>query len=352
MRRNWKKASVGLLSVGLFLLCQLLTSLDITRAAVYGVTVYNALMGNILSLEEIQQQAAELVQHGVLVISVIANVVFLVTALVLANVQGMKAADEVRLKKLSGRFWLLCFLFGIGLNLFFSIALDLIPFPRHWIEAQQDHSPAFELDQLGVYLLAVVVMAPLTEEICFRALCYLPFSRAMRRWTAILLSALLFGACHGSLLALFYTVPLGILLCLVLDRCGSLWAAIALHAGFNFCSVLLSLISGGVSNGAAFAILGLGVVLSAAMALLLFRGDRGAQTAAPAFQGQPFQPQGQPFQPQGAYPFPPAQAPRPQAQVPAAQVQSAGFPAPLNGAVNDPPYGANYRSENTQDVRR
>ena len=46
---------------------------------------------------------------------------------------------------------------------------------------------------------------------------------------AALLSAVIFGLVHGTLLHLFYTIPMGLLLCLFYEKYRSLWAPILLH---------------------------------------------------------------------------------------------------------------------------
>ncbi|MGM9625114.1 MAG: lysostaphin resistance A-like protein, partial [Eubacteriales bacterium] len=64
--------------------------------------------------------------------------------------------------------------------------------------------------------------------------------RGMGIFFAALISAVIFGALHGTLLQLFYTVPMGLLLCFVYDRYKSLWASVLVHMAFNLCSFIMS----------------------------------------------------------------------------------------------------------------
>jgi CAAX protease family protein len=95
---------------------------------------------------------------------------------------------------------------------------------------------AVVLTQLAVSL-AVIVVAPITEEIFFRAFFY----RALRTRLPVLLAALIdgivFGALHyegyDTLVILPVIAVFGLGQCLVYEKTGSLFAVIAIHAAFN-----------------------------------------------------------------------------------------------------------------------
>jgi len=94
-----------------------------------------------------------------------------------------------------------------------------------------------------VALMAVtaVIVAPLCEEIVFRGYLYAVAKRFGGRWTAACCSALLFSAAHGSLAALLPLFLFGLLLVVVYERTGSLWAPIAGHFFFNAATVVVQL---------------------------------------------------------------------------------------------------------------
>jgi membrane protease YdiL (CAAX protease family) len=84
-----------------------------------------------------------------------------------------------------------------------------------------------------------VFIAPVTEELLFRGL----IQRSMRERygprAAIASSALLFGAFHFDLQALFFATVVGLVLGLLAERTQSTMPGIALHAGFNAVPVLV-----------------------------------------------------------------------------------------------------------------
>ena len=81
---------------------------------------------------------------------------------------------------------------------------------------------------------ALVIIPPLIEELVFRG--YL-FPALAKRWgvaAGAVLSSLLFGLAHFQLNVTIYTLILGVLLCMMYYRLGSLWPGIFFHAINNY----------------------------------------------------------------------------------------------------------------------
>jgi membrane protease YdiL (CAAX protease family) len=89
----------------------------------------------------------------------------------------------------------------------------------------------------AVIFMAVIV-APVAEEILFRGYFYGVVRRFGGRLPAILISSLLFAAIHVHLPSVPGLVILALLLCLLYERTGSLWATITMHAAFNATTIL------------------------------------------------------------------------------------------------------------------
>lgn len=95
-------------------------------------------------------------------------------------------------------------------------------------------------ERLAVLAVAVVA-APVTEELIFRGCLY---GMARARWgrpAGILLTSLVFAAIHGHAPSFAGLTILAVGLALVYERCGSLWAPILLHAGFNALTIVLAI---------------------------------------------------------------------------------------------------------------
>jgi membrane protease YdiL (CAAX protease family) len=90
--------------------------------------------------------------------------------------------------------------------------------------------------------IAVIVVAPVAEELFFRAFFYRALRTRLRVWSAALIDGLVFGSLHFQGLDSAIILPVitifGVGQCLVYERTGSLFAVIAIHAGFNTVAML------------------------------------------------------------------------------------------------------------------
>jgi membrane protease YdiL (CAAX protease family) len=94
---------------------------------------------------------------------------------------------------------------------------------------------------LGLMGFAAVVVAPLCEELLFRGFLYPVAKKFTGPWLAAFSSALFFASAHGNLSALLPLFILGLLLVLIYEKTGSLWAPIAVHFCFNSATVIVQI---------------------------------------------------------------------------------------------------------------
>ncbi len=95
-------------------------------------------------------------------------------------------------------------------------------------------SPA--LSAAMIFLAAII--APVTEELIFRAGLFRYVRTRLPRWAALLLPACLFAAMHNHLASFAPLVVLGIVFSLTYERTGRIGTAIVAHALFNSYSVI------------------------------------------------------------------------------------------------------------------
>jgi membrane protease YdiL (CAAX protease family) len=102
--------------------------------------------------------------------------------------------------------------------------------------------------------LAVIVVAPVAEELFFRGFFYRALRTRLRVWSASLIDGLVFSALHfqgpDTAVILPVIAVVGAGLCLVYERTGSLFAVIAIHAGFNTVATIGIAPAGAVVVGA------------------------------------------------------------------------------------------------------
>jgi membrane protease YdiL (CAAX protease family) len=93
--------------------------------------------------------------------------------------------------------------------------------------------------QFALNFLAIVIVAPVVEELTFRGLGY-SVLRPFGRWTAIVLVGVAFGLAHGLVQALPVLVAFGAGLAYLRDRTDSVYPGMILHAAFNALVLTLS----------------------------------------------------------------------------------------------------------------
>lgn len=98
---------------------------------------------------------------------------------------------------------------------------------------------------IPLWLLLVVVMAPVGEELVFRGGIFRFLANRMRPGAAAAISAALFAAVHWNLHSSLPLFALGLALAAVYQRTGRLLAPIVLHAAFNL-NTLLGIWSGAI----------------------------------------------------------------------------------------------------------
>ena len=116
--------------------------------------------------------------------------------------------------------------------LYFLVTTALALLPEAWLESYSEASEGINTESL-VGVVAVAVVAPIVEEFIFRGLVMNRLSRVMPGWLAVVLSAAVFGACHGHPVWFAYAFVLGAVFGFIDLRASSIWPSILGHVAFN-----------------------------------------------------------------------------------------------------------------------
>lgn len=145
-----------------------------------------------------------------------------------------KKPDNVNFLK--GNFGILAVALILGMicaiDLFFNAVDLLIP------KAMENYNNYIESVGIGsdsvLMMICTIIMAPIVEELCFRALTirYLREAGLKKVWI-IVIQAALFGIVHGTPLQMIYAFALGIFLGLIFYKYDSVFPTMLLHFLFN-----------------------------------------------------------------------------------------------------------------------
>lgn len=123
-----------------------------------------------------------------------------------------------------------------GLVIYFLLSALLILGATHLLpgfDADQVQATGFShLSQRYEYILAfitLVVIAPLAEETLFRGYLFGKLRKTAPLWVAVLITSTLFAVLHGAWNVGIDTFALSVVLCLLRESTGNIWASVLVH---------------------------------------------------------------------------------------------------------------------------
>lgn len=171
----------------------------------------------------------------------------------------------------------LLLLLGVGCQFFFSGFMALIrPFFSRVFDEYSKLLQQLTDANFAVVLLFMIIIAPLSEELIFRAVI---LGRAKRLYGfkyANILQAILFGVYHGNLVQGIYAALIGLILGAVSFRFQTVYASIALHMIINASSLLMALIPDKLISYIAVTISG-AILMVASMNMIMPGKEQGQE---------------------------------------------------------------------------
>jgi membrane protease YdiL (CAAX protease family) len=125
---------------------------------------------------------------------------------------------------------------GLAAFYLFALVYSAIVQPHNPQKIVQDLGADRSTLLLVTGALIVIAVAPVCEELFFRGFVFRVLRMRMGFWAAALIDGVLFGLVHGVNIVLPVLAVLGVVLCWVYERTGSLFASIAIHAFNNMVS--------------------------------------------------------------------------------------------------------------------
>ncbi len=217
--------------LALFLGSQVLVMLPVIAVAAFQMVLKGENLDGSLPFQAI-------VEHS-MTFSLIANLLTLVVILTFYLVRRKKFSEALWLRRVDAPALWEGVAFAPGLYLVVSLVLASLP--ESWLESYNEASAGITTGG-AVGVLAVVVAAPVVEEIVFRGLIMTRLSQAMPGWLAVLVSAAIFGACHRHPVWFGYAFVLGSVFGFMDLRAGSIWPSILGHIVFNSFSQIITVL--------------------------------------------------------------------------------------------------------------
>lgn len=233
LKKAAKAVGSALLYFGIYLLWQVLVSFWAAFGVeIYALSVYGA-------DADIQNIATGFLFEYAIHMTLISNVLTLVTYFAIFRFRNKNFRGEIGLTGLAPVNVILMFIFGVAVNVFVTVIFSAIPFPEAWWEQYNSMASTISDSAAWISLLSAVLVAPIVEEVVLRGLFYSRLKQGMPMFAAMLISSWVFGLIHGAVIWMIYASLLGALICWIYEKYRSLTAAIVFHFGFNLCGFAL-----------------------------------------------------------------------------------------------------------------
>lgn len=122
-----------------------------------------------------------------------------------------------------------------------NLLLERLGFPTDRQEMLGIFTRAESPAMIALVIFLAVVVAPVVEELVFRAGLFRFLRLRLPRVVALTLPAVIFGSLHGNLVAFAPLVALGIIFSLAYERAGSIAVPVIAHGLFNLNTLVLLL---------------------------------------------------------------------------------------------------------------
>ena len=209
-------------------------SMVISIIGAIGIVVYLALTSGIDSPEQLVNGVMRFLMPLNIVAQVIGTAIFLPIYL-----HYKKEAFPKVTKKCHWSVYIWSILFLIGVSTISAFFIDLLS--RLWTPADGGIEAVTEMifsGSLWATVISTVIMAPIMEELMIRGLSLNKLLSGTKKWTAIIVSSIIFGVIHMNLLQGLNAIVLGIVLALVFIKTRSIIACMLCHAANNLLSVI------------------------------------------------------------------------------------------------------------------
>ena len=187
-------------------------------------------------------------------------------------------------KKQPPAAWAAGFALSIGLGasygLFGNLVVNLVS-ALTGVTSGASAGPLLESSP-GFWILVMVVIAPVLEELLFRKLLYGACRKRLPAFAAALVTSVLFGVLHLDLLQGLYAFVFSLFLCMIAEETCNWYFCAAAHFAANLLAVLLALFAegSGLFEGIQLPWILASAAALAVFAVLIFRFGRGLSRAS------------------------------------------------------------------------
>ncbi len=198
-----------------------------------GAVVFGFDFGTLVTFEDV---TAYLQGNSVYVTGICNVICILVFALM---IRGKRAQEEKREQGRDPAFIVKAVFGSLCMSLAVSNIIHLLGIDAASAGYQRVQS-TFSGKEMAVLIIFLGIIAPVSEELCFRGLMYPALKEIAGMAPAMVISAVCFGLIHGNAAQMLYAGSLGLLLAFFYEKGGSIIAPLSGHIAVNILAVFMS----------------------------------------------------------------------------------------------------------------
>ncbi len=182
----------------------------------------------------------ELAMGRMFTTTIISNTLFVILAIVICKARKVNLKTEWKIKRSGFKAYIMPCL----ISFLYSISFTLITYSAEENVNSTIHLGSDSYGVLGIPLAiaALLISAPITEEVLSRAILISTLKKSFSRKTVVIISAVVFGTMHimaGGLPLVIGGALMGLIFAVIYEKTNSLSIAIAAHAFANLPDFIL-----------------------------------------------------------------------------------------------------------------
>ena len=236
---NAFRRAVGVISpMVIFILIQYLVTFCATLTFMNSAVAPEAVL-NDTQILELKNAAYEMLNKNVVLISGIAAVISIPIFYRMLNKEWMKRPYRLQTLKPVYKKYIYVALVAIGLTVAFNLGVNAFELFRYDVDYARIARGIYS-EPLYLQVLVIGFLMPISEELMFRGLIFERISNYGSETVGVILTSLLFGLYHGTMIQLVYAFVFSLLMIFAYKRCGSFMAPMVFHIVSNLSSLAMN----------------------------------------------------------------------------------------------------------------
>ena len=213
----------------------------------------------------------EYVNNNVFMVTCISNLLFVLIASIICKAKKLKIKEEWKANKVSAKEYI----FPCIIAFAYSFCYAMLTYNPVANSTAMTHKGVEYYGSFGIpmMILTLLISAPVTEEIMCRGIMMNTLKRSFSSRTAIILSAVIFGAMHimaGGFALAIGGIIMGLIFGVVYEKTNSIYVAIAAHIIANVPDFILYS-SPQITDGLRYTLAAVSLIICVACAVVWFK---------------------------------------------------------------------------------